>query len=56
MFFLKENLFLEELNVINASFMWLDYVLQCSMTRCGDMEKILHGRNESNTLLNSKKS
>ena len=40
-FFLKEKLFSEELNVINASFMWLDYVLQCSMTRCGDMEKNL---------------
>ena len=40
-FFLKEKLFLEELNVINASFMWLDYALQCSMTRCGDMEKNL---------------
>ena len=40
-FFLKEKLFLEELNVINASFMWLDYVLQCSMTRCRDMEKNL---------------
>ena len=39
--FFKEKLFLEELNVINASFMWLDYVLQCSMTRCGDMEKNL---------------
>ena len=39
--FLKEKLFLEELNVINASFMWLDYVLQCSMTRCRDMEKNL---------------
>ena len=39
-FFLKEKLFLEELNVINASFMWLD-ILQCSMTRCRDMEKNL---------------
>ena len=39
--FLKEKLFLEELNVINASFMWLNYALQCSMTRCGDMEKNL---------------
>ena len=36
--FLKEKLFLEGLNVINASFVWLDYVLQCSMTHFGDME------------------
>ena len=39
--FLKEKLLLGELNVISASFMWLDYVLQSSITPFGDMTKNL---------------
>ena len=39
--FLKEKLLFGELNVISASFMWLDYVLQSLITPFGDMTKNL---------------